>query len=146
VKEIADRLGHSSPTITMRTYAHVLPSLEVRLRDGLENTFWTARSMANEDEAGPNPPLALLRGAEGALRSAALTCDFPRADDGIRTRDPHLGKVAGPGLLTCGDGPICPVGRALSFLSNPVILRRFSVVHGTPTGPLTSPGLGCRSP
>ena len=23
----------------------------------------------------------------------ALTCGFSRADDGIRTRDPHLGKV-----------------------------------------------------
>ena len=26
-------------------------------------------------------------------RKGPLTCSFPRADDGIRTRDPHLGKV-----------------------------------------------------
>jgi hypothetical protein len=25
-------------------------------------------------------------------RNFTLSCDFPRADDGIRTRDPHLGK------------------------------------------------------
>jgi len=33
----------------------------------------------------------------------APTCGFSGADDGIRTRDPHLGKVAGPGSLTCDD-------------------------------------------
>jgi hypothetical protein len=44
---------------------------------------------------------------------------FNGADDGTRTRDPHLGNVARAGLLTCGDGPICPVRRAFSFPSNP---------------------------
>jgi integrase len=38
-KEIASRLGHSSPVVTMTVYAHVLPSLDVRLTDGLEETF-----------------------------------------------------------------------------------------------------------
>jgi hypothetical protein len=33
---------------------------------------------------------------ESSLR---LTCNFFRADDGIRTRDPHLGKVI-PHILT----------------------------------------------
>ena len=27
-KEIAERLGHSSPVVTMTVYAHVLPSLD----------------------------------------------------------------------------------------------------------------------
>jgi len=39
VKEIAERLGHSSPVVTMTVYAHVLPSLDERLTDGLEETF-----------------------------------------------------------------------------------------------------------
>jgi len=54
VKEIADRVGHANPTVTMRTYAHVLPSLEERLRDGLEDTFRSARSWTNGDQMGTN--------------------------------------------------------------------------------------------
>jgi integrase len=38
-KEIAERLGHSSPVVTMTVYAHILPSLDERLTDGLERTF-----------------------------------------------------------------------------------------------------------
>jgi integrase len=38
-KEIADRLGHSSPVVTMTIYAHVLPSHDERLTSGLEQTF-----------------------------------------------------------------------------------------------------------
>jgi energy-coupling factor transporter ATP-binding protein EcfA2 len=59
------------------------------------------------------------------------------ADDGIRTRDPHLGKVAGTGSVTCGDGSIRSMNRAFSFSCNPVGSRRFPVGDGTPTGPLT---------
>jgi integrase len=39
VREIAARLGHSNPMVTMRVYAHILPSLDERLSDGLEQTF-----------------------------------------------------------------------------------------------------------
>jgi hypothetical protein len=60
----------------------------------------------------------------------------PGADDGIRTRDPHLGKVPGTALLTCGDGAIWHLSSAFSIPCNPVVSRRFSVVDGTPTGPL----------
>jgi integrase len=38
-KEIAERLGHSSPVVTMTVYAHVLPSLDERLTTGLEETY-----------------------------------------------------------------------------------------------------------
>ncbi len=43
VKEIADRLGHSSPVVTLNTYAHILPSLEERLSNGLEETYRTTQ-------------------------------------------------------------------------------------------------------
>ncbi len=33
-----------------------------------------------------------------------MCCTFPGADDGTRTRDPHLGKVIWHGSLTCGNG------------------------------------------
>ena len=38
-KEIAERLGHSSPVVTMTVYAHVLPSHDERLTSGLEETY-----------------------------------------------------------------------------------------------------------
>lgn len=41
-KEIAERLGHSSPVVTMTVYAHVLPSLDERLTEGLEEAFRSA--------------------------------------------------------------------------------------------------------
>jgi len=43
-KVIADRLGHSSPTVTMKVYAHILPSLGGRVTSGLEETFRRARA------------------------------------------------------------------------------------------------------
>jgi integrase len=42
VREIAARLGHSNPMVTMRVYAHILPSLDERLSEGLEQTFQAA--------------------------------------------------------------------------------------------------------
>jgi len=38
-REIAERLGHSSPVVNMTVYAHVLPSLDERLTGGLEDAF-----------------------------------------------------------------------------------------------------------
>ena len=72
---------------------------------------------------------------QGRLKPA-LTCSFSGADDGIRTRDPHLGKVPGAGSLTCDVAPILPVSSGFSFACNVVVSRRFSIVDGTPTGPL----------
>jgi hypothetical protein len=65
---------------------------------------------------------------------------FFGADDGIRTRDPHLGKVPATGSVTCGDGPTWRVSTAFSSSCNPTVSRRFSVVDGTPTGPRRSLG------
>jgi hypothetical protein len=70
---------------------------------------------------------------------------FPGADDGIRTRDPHLGKVPGTGSVTWGDGRIRPVKRALSFSCNRDGSRRFPFGDGTPTGPLAQSGLSAQA-
>ena len=74
----------------------------------------------------------------GAFRNRSAGISLG-ADDGTRTRDPHLGNVAGAGLRTCGDGPI-PCQQGVFFLCNPIISRRFPVVDGTPTGPHFPPG------
>jgi hypothetical protein len=75
--------------------------------------------------------------SSGALALQLVRGASPGADDGIRTRDPHLGKVARTGSLTCGDGSIRSMNRAFSFSCNPDGSRRFPVGDGTPTGPLT---------
>ena len=38
-KEIQERLGHSTIRLTFDRYGHLLPSLDERLRDGLENAY-----------------------------------------------------------------------------------------------------------
>jgi integrase len=48
-KEIADRLGHSSPVVTMTVYAHILPSLDERLTTGLEEAFRRASAVGSEE-------------------------------------------------------------------------------------------------
>lgn len=45
-KAIAERLGHSSPVVTMTVRAHILPSLDEQLTDGLDKTFNDAISGA----------------------------------------------------------------------------------------------------
>ena len=41
-KEISERLGHSTIRLTYDRYGHLLPSLDDRLRDGLDRMFATA--------------------------------------------------------------------------------------------------------
>ena len=48
-KEIQERLGHSTIRLTFDRYGHLLPSLDERLRDGLEETF--RRSVDESDES-----------------------------------------------------------------------------------------------
>jgi hypothetical protein len=76
-------------------------------------------------------------GSLTVAETALVTSAFSGADDGIRTRDPHLGKkkVADPSSLTCGVAPIQPVSCVFSFACNWVVSRCCGLVHGTPTGP-----------
>jgi RNA polymerase sigma-70 factor, ECF subfamily len=84
----------------------------------------------------------------GAESEAKLQVGIPTsgADDGIRTRDPHLGKVPWAGSLTCSDCPIPPVSSTFWFPCNPTVSRRFPVVDGTPTGPLEATHQGAQPP
>ena len=47
-KEIQERLGHSTIRLTFDRYGHLLPSLDERLRDGLEATFRDALETGDE--------------------------------------------------------------------------------------------------
>lgn len=52
-KEIQERMGHSTIRLTFDRYGHLFPSLDSRLRDGLERAF---RDAATSGAHGANPP------------------------------------------------------------------------------------------
>jgi integrase len=51
-RAIMERLGHSSITVTMDVYGHLLPSLDQALTEGLEATFLKARAASTRPEHG----------------------------------------------------------------------------------------------
>lgn len=46
IKAVADRLGHSSPVVTLNTYAHILPCVEDQINDRLDTSFRAAGAAA----------------------------------------------------------------------------------------------------
>jgi integrase len=62
-KEIAERLGHSTVRLTLDRYGHLLPSLDERLRDGLEATYRAANVAQVWTSGGPSPTPAAHQGA-----------------------------------------------------------------------------------
>ena len=50
-KAIMERLGHSSITVTLNTYGHLLPELEEALTDGLEG-LWDASTVGRHPQGG----------------------------------------------------------------------------------------------
>jgi len=50
-KEIQERLGHSTIRLTFDRYGHLLPSLDGRLRDGLQTTYELAQQQARVGQA-----------------------------------------------------------------------------------------------
>jgi hypothetical protein len=63
-------------------------------------------------------------------------CDlrFFRADDGIRTRDPHLGKVANVVPPTCAEAAKVSVSRAFGSRRHSSIAHGFPFSDGRKTG------------
>jgi hypothetical protein len=58
-KEIQERLGHSTIRVTFDRYGHLFPTLDERLRDGLEQTYRDAelnRRVGNAWEIGEGEP------------------------------------------------------------------------------------------
>ncbi len=58
-KEIQERLGHSTIRLTFDRYAHLLPSLDDRLRDGLEAAYQA--SMPESLDGPTDSPAAPVR-------------------------------------------------------------------------------------
>jgi site-specific recombinase XerD len=97
VKEIAERLGHSTVRITLDTYAHLLPSLDERLREGLEETY--QESLA--PQARPAAQIEASKKGNSRRGKPPVTRGFVGAGDRTRTGDPHLGKVNRCHPATC---------------------------------------------
>ncbi len=63
-KEIQERLGHSTIRLTFDRYGHLLPSLDERLRDGLEAVYQEARAACERPGGPPVGGTEPLRNAE----------------------------------------------------------------------------------
>jgi integrase len=50
-RAMMERLGHSSVTVTINTYGHLMPGLEEQVIDGLDATYRTVRDAALEPPA-----------------------------------------------------------------------------------------------
>ena len=101
IEEVEDYLGHSSIRVTSDRYGHLFPKARLELAKALDARF--RRAVGESPAVQPRPgALVLPFPNENSGPEGPLTSDDIGADDGIRTRDPHLGNVAGPDLLTCG--------------------------------------------
>ena len=93
--EVAKWAGHSSATFTKSRYAHLFPEHGEALADRLEafiaaSTPTPAASMVPLRRSRCAPAGSDQMGPTGLY---APDLHFLGADDGIRTRDPNLGKV-----------------------------------------------------
>jgi integrase len=87
-KQIQERLGHSTIQLTFDRYGHLFEGHDDQLRDGLDDLYASsAVSRLCHDDEKPEPEQA------HPARKMPVTRPFVGADDGIRTRDPNLGKV-----------------------------------------------------
>jgi integrase len=93
LEEVKDHLGHSSIRVTSDRYGHLFPKARAELADALDETFANAApaDLAHADLADFSRTTAPVVGRLRAVQGSDLP--VRGADDGTRTRDPHLGKV-----------------------------------------------------
>ncbi len=91
LEEIKAHLGYSTIRVTSDRYGHLFPAAREALVARLDEAFQRAGPRSRGPTAAHDGP-RLLRKASAASNEAADLRLFG-ADDGIRTRDPHLGKV-----------------------------------------------------
>ena len=95
MEEVKDHLGHGSIRVTSDSYSHLFPSARLTLAESLETTFLGAVSAETDCETDERRTKfgKSAAGSPNRLKIGPLTWYVFGADDGIRTRDPHLGKV-----------------------------------------------------
>jgi hypothetical protein len=92
IEEVKDYLGHSSIRVTSDRYGRLFPKARVELAQAFDARF---RRAVGDSPAAQARASALVLPFPNANTGPGgpLTSEDVGADDGIRTRDPHLGKV-----------------------------------------------------
>jgi hypothetical protein len=124
MEEIKDHLGHSSIRVTSDRYGRLFRAagrLWQKVSKGCSSTRHDNALKLRQTQDGRSSRLC-PRSTPKRTRFRSMTWAFFGADDGIRTRDPHLGKVMLYQLshvrLLQGDSsngaapPICPASGA----------------------------------
>ncbi|GAB3956324.1 tyrosine-type recombinase/integrase [Streptomyces sparsus] len=50
IKAVSQYLGHTDPALTLRVYAHLMPSSQERTRNAVDRVFWPSRSQSDGPE------------------------------------------------------------------------------------------------
>jgi integrase len=90
LQEVKEHLGHSSIRVTSDRYAHLYPEAKMAMADALEALYDDAVTAPQR----PHTEYARLSNPSDRHAQRLSPAHTPRADDGIRTRDPNLGKVS----------------------------------------------------
>ena len=93
VLQVQQMLGHSSATVTLDTYGHILPALAEQLRQSLDEAFRDAHSATNVVEMWWED---MPQGVGGTIKapSSTLTRAFLRRAGGTRTPDHRFWRPA----------------------------------------------------
>ena len=78
--------------VTSDRYGHLFPSARAALAESLDATFRSTHKTGTA-EIRPKLPNPAITETAQTLKKVTLPATPTGADDGIRTRDPHLGKV-----------------------------------------------------
>jgi integrase len=89
LQEVKEHLGHSTIRVTSDRYAHLYPEARVAMADALDGLYNDAVTAPIR----PHNEIAMLPNASEGRTQRPSPAPLLGADDGIRTRDPNLGKV-----------------------------------------------------
>lgn len=67
IKALAEYLGHSDPGLTLRVYAHLMPSSQERTRKAVAAVLNTARALAPDGPSPTTSPLPSKKTQVGGL-------------------------------------------------------------------------------
>jgi len=84
IKWVQTMLGHASAELTLRTYSHLMPTVD-------EDMDFLSESRPDQDRTKPDQTVRLTQNAPAVSGRRRLA--FSGARDQIRTGDPHVGNV-----------------------------------------------------
>ena len=93
MEEVKDHLGHSSMRVTSDYYGHLFPRARRAVAASLDTAYQQAALQRSADNL--RTTLSVVPTGDRPPKEIPATTEVISfgAEDGIRTRDPHLGKV-----------------------------------------------------